>query len=61
MQYFSAIYGLYKSAKSVADWKKSFAAYIKKNDLDSTDWRVAPEKIIIKVVGCWETVGALGG
>jgi len=59
--FFKPLYELYKQAHSVPEWEKSLAEYIEKNNLDSIAWRTPPENVIIKVVGCWETVGSLGG
>jgi len=60
MQYFKPIYQLYEKATTPAGWEKSLEDYIVKNELHGTGWRVSPDQVEIKVVGCWETVGALG-
>jgi len=60
MQYFKPIYQLYEKATTNAEWEKSLEDYIVKNKLHGTGWRVRPDQVEIKVVGCWETVGSLG-
>lgn len=60
LHHFKPIYELYENSADPKAWELSLATYISKNEPSSTDWRVPPEEVEIKVVGCWETVGALG-
>jgi uncharacterized protein (DUF2235 family) len=60
LHHFKPIYELYENAKTHQAWDKSLKAYILKNEPNGNGWRIAPEDVEIKVVGCWETVGALG-
>lgn len=60
MQYFKAVYSLYKAAKTTTGFTKSLEEWIKREGLEGTDWRIEPGSVEIKAVACWETVGALG-
>lgn len=60
MQYFKAVYSLYKKAKTTPDFTKSLDSFIEKEKLEGTNWRIPPGEVEIKAVACWETVGALG-
>jgi uncharacterized protein (DUF2235 family) len=60
MPHFNPIYQLYEKATTPAAWDISLTDYISKNKLDGTGWRASPDDVEIKVVGCFDTVGALG-
>lgn len=60
MPHFKPIYALYEKATTPEAWDFSLNDYILKNKLEGSGWRAPPEMVEIKVVGCWETVGALG-
>lgn len=60
LHHFKPIYELYEKATTPKGWEDSLKAYILKNEPSATGWKIAPEDVEIKVVGCWETVGALG-
>ena len=60
MQYFKAVYSLYKAATTTAGFTKALQEWIQKEGLEGTDWRIEPGMVEIKAVACWETVGALG-
>jgi hypothetical protein len=61
MEFYKSIYELYKNAKTDKQWDLSVEEFVRINKLDEFQWRTPPAEVIIKVVGCWETVGALGG
>ncbi|KAG9242161.1 hypothetical protein BJ878DRAFT_516946 [Calycina marina] len=58
--HFKDLYNMYTSTKGPRAWQESLRMYMVENRLDETAWRTPPDKVIIKIVGCWETVGALG-
>ncbi|KAH8597706.1 hypothetical protein B0O99DRAFT_684422 [Bisporella sp. PMI_857] len=60
MEFYKSIYELYKNAKTDKQWDLSVEEFVRINKLDEFQWRTPPAEVIIKVVGCWETVGALG-
>ena len=60
MQYFKAVYSLYKAAKTTSGFAKALKEWIAREGLEGTDWRIEPGNVEIKAVACWETVGALG-
>ncbi|KAK0120248.1 hypothetical protein ONS95_011654 [Cadophora gregata] len=60
MQYFKAVYALYKAAKTTAGFTKALERFIEEEKLEGTEWRIPPSEVEIKAVACWETVGALG-
>ncbi|KAH7410632.1 hypothetical protein BKA64DRAFT_661408 [Cadophora sp. MPI-SDFR-AT-0126] len=60
MQYFKAVYALYKAAKTTAGFTKALETFIRKEGLEGKEWRVEPGRVEIKALACWETVGALG-
>ncbi|CZS94948.1 uncharacterized protein RAG0_04749 [Rhynchosporium agropyri] len=60
MQYFKAVYELYKGASTTSDFLTKLDVFIEKEGLKGTDWRIPPGEVEIKALACWETVGALG-
>ena len=58
MMHFKPVIEIYKAAQSGAEFNTKLAEY--KKDLDSDVWTVTGDKVNIKAVACWETVGAMG-
>jgi uncharacterized protein (DUF2235 family) len=62
MVHFKPIMEIYKAAepRNVKDFNTKLAAYKTNAKMGDTDYAVRNDKVNIKAVACWETVGAMG-
>jgi uncharacterized protein (DUF2235 family) len=60
MTHFKPVIDIYKAAKTSTEFSNKLEEYKKSQNLQPSDWCVTHDKVNIKVVACWETVGAMG-
>jgi uncharacterized protein (DUF2235 family) len=60
MVHFKPVIELYKAAQKATDFITGLEAYKKQQNMQLDDWACTNDKVNIKVVACWETVGAMG-
>jgi hypothetical protein len=60
MIHFKPVIEMYKASKTGSEFSSNLEGYKRSKNLGSSDWAVTYDKVNIKAVACWETVGAMG-
>jgi uncharacterized protein (DUF2235 family) len=60
MVHFKPVIEMYKASKTGPEFSSKLEAYKKSKNLQAHNWAVTNDKVNIKAVACWETVGAMG-